>query len=107
MVHYDGALRAIKDQIGAAPFHVIESLTEPPEEDMTYDECRAAWPGKVFWGNINVGLYSLPRDEFQAEVGAKRERAGKQAFAFEISEDLPAKWQESIPVVLQALQELR
>jgi len=106
MVHYDGALSIIADQIAKAPFHMIESLTEPPESDMMYDECRAAWPGKVFWGNINVGLYYRSEVKLREAVIAKRERAGKKALAFEISEDLPENWEESVPVVLQALQEI-
>jgi len=105
MVHYDGELRAVADQIAEAPFHIIQSLTEPPEGDMTLDECRAAWPDKSFWANINVGLYSLPADELRGAVIAKRERAGKKGLAFEISEDVPENWQESVPVVLQVLQE--
>jgi hypothetical protein len=106
LVHYDGELKAVADQIADAPFHIIESLTEPPEGNMTLDECRTAWPGKSFWSNINVGLYALPADELRAAVIAKRERAGKKALAFEISEDVPENWQESVPMVLQALQEL-
>jgi hypothetical protein len=73
---------------------------------MTYDECRAAWPDKVFWGNINVGLFGLPPERLAEEVVAKRERAGKRGVAFEISEDLPANWPESIPVVLEALAQV-
>lgn len=107
MVHYDGALKCIADRIAAAPFHMIESLTEPPEGDMRYDECRAAWPDKVFWANINVDLYSKPAATLARSVIEKRERAGKRGFAFEISEDLPSNWEESIPVVLKALEELK
>jgi hypothetical protein len=106
MVHYDGALKAIADQIAAAPFHIIESLTEPPEGDMTYAECRAAWPDKVFWANINVGLYALPPDELRRAIQAKRARAGKRGLAFEISEDIPLNWREAVPVVLDTLEEL-
>jgi hypothetical protein len=106
MVHYDGALRVIADQIAAAPFHIIESLTEPPEGDMTYDECRAAWPEKAFWANLNVDLYALPPERLREEVAARRERAGKRGLAFEISEDLPANWRQSVPVVLETLAEL-
>ncbi|NOX53867.1 MAG: hypothetical protein GXP27_05400 [Planctomycetes bacterium] len=106
MVHYDGALRCIADQIAAAPFHIIDSLTEPPEGDLTYDECRRLWPEKVFWANINVDLYYQPADKLRQAVIAKRTRAGKQAFAFEVSEDLPTNWQTSIPVVLDALEDL-
>jgi hypothetical protein len=106
MVHYDGALRVIRGQIARAPFHIIESLTEPPEGDLRYDECRAAWPDKVFWANINVQAYSLPPEQLRAEVIAKRERAGKRGLAFEISEDVPANWREAVPVVLETLEEL-
>jgi hypothetical protein len=106
MVHYDGKLKAIADQIADAPFHIIQSLTEPPEGDMMLDECRAVWPDKSFWSNINVGLYSLPKDALRKAVIARRERAGKQALAFEISEDVPENWEESVPVVLQTLREL-
>ena len=97
---------AITRHIAAAPFHMIESLTEPPEGDMTYAQCRAAWPDKVFWGNINLENYYLPPDQLRQEVIAKRERAGKRAFAFELSEDLPLNWRDSIPIVLKTLEEL-
>jgi hypothetical protein len=106
MVHYDGELRAIADQIAAAPLHIIQSLTEPPEGDMMLDECRAAWPDKSLWSNINVGLYKLPPAELREAVIAKRKRAGKNALAFEISEEVPENWQESVPVVLQTLREI-
>jgi hypothetical protein len=105
-VHYDGALSVIADQIAQAPFHGIESLTEPPEGDLTYDRCRAAWPDLAFWGNINVGLYSRPAEELAREVAAKRARAGKRGLVFEVSEDLPANWETSIPVVLDALERI-
>jgi hypothetical protein len=106
MVHYDGALTPIKEHIARAPFQIIESLTEPPEGDMLYDTCRAAWPEKAFWGNLNIECYALPEAQLREAVIAKRERAGKRGFAFEISEDLPAQWETAIPVVLQTLAEL-
>ena len=106
MVHYDGALSCIADRIATAPFHMIESLTEPVEGDMTYDQCRAAWPNLVFWANINVGLYDQPAEILRQAVIDRRRRAGKRGFAFEISEDLPKNWKESIPIVLDAMDEL-
>ena len=106
MVHYDGALKVIADQIAKAPFHMIESLTEAPEGNMTYAECREAWPDKVFWANINVDLYSQPAEVLRQAVIEKRERAGKKALAFGISEDMPPNYAESIPVVLKTLDEI-
>jgi len=104
MVHYDGELKVIRNQIASAPFHIIESLTEPPEGNLPYDEARAAWPDKTFWANINVDLYSLPPEQLAESVIAKRERAGKRGLAFEISEDVPVNWRESVAVVLEALE---
>jgi len=39
-------------------------------------------------------------------VAAKRQRAGKRALAFEISEALPPTWKETVPVILKTLDEL-
>ena len=35
MVHYDGQLKVIADQIAAAPYAIVDSLTESPEGDMS------------------------------------------------------------------------
>jgi hypothetical protein len=107
MVHYDGPLNALAPNIAAAPFHVVESLTEPPEGDMMYDDCRRLWPEKVFWGNFNVGLYASSEQEIREAVIAKRNRAGKKGFALEISEELPANWEAVVPIILETLRELR
>ena len=107
MVHYDGELKAIADQIARAPYAIIDSLTEPPEGDMMYDECRRAWPDLVFWANLNLEDYFRPPDELRQAVIAKRDRAGKRALAFEISEDLPENWGASIPIVLETLREIQ
>ena len=106
MVHYDGLLAAVADGISRAPFHILESLTEPPEGDMTYEKCREAWPNKVFWGNINQHVFSLPEAELRETVVSKRQRAGKKGFAFEIYEYLPANWEETIPTILDALRDV-
>ncbi len=103
-VHYDGVLRVLRDEIAAAPVHGIESLTEPPEGDMRYDECRAAWPDKVFWANLNLGCYHLPPDRLRAEVRAKLARAGRRGVVLGMSEDLPPNWQETLPIILEELQ---
>jgi hypothetical protein len=106
LVHYDGALSAVADQIAASKFDILESLTEPPEGDMTYDQCRQAWPDKPFWANISLEKYYLPKQALRDEVAAKVRRAGKKALALEISEDLPTNWRDSIPTVLDTLQNL-
>ena len=104
MMHFDSALSCVTDLVAASPFHIIESLTEPPEGDMMYDACRAAWPGKVLLCNLNVGLYSLPPEQLCQAVDEKIRRLGSSgAVALEISEDLPGNWQTVIPLLLDLL----
>jgi hypothetical protein len=107
--HYDGRLASCRELVAQAPIDLIESLTPPPEGDMTLAECRAAWPDKLFWSNINVSCYELPPAQLRRLVLERVEEAapdGKR-LAFEISEQYPANWQESVPVVLDALCETR
>ncbi len=103
--HFDGKLASCAALIAASPIGLIESFTPPPEGDMTLAQARAAWPEKLLWSNINVGTWKLPPDRLRAEVlGRAAEGApDRRGLAFEISEDLPDNWRESIPVVLEAL----
>jgi hypothetical protein len=106
-VHYDGKLKACKELIADAPIDVIESLTPPPEGDMSLEECRDAWPDKSLWSNINVSAYSLDRDRLIRLVMENTEKASVNGrrLAFELSEDLPKNWEESVPIVLRALMQ--
>ena len=103
--HFDGKLACLAGLIARTEIDGIESLTQPPEGDMSYAEARAAWPGKFLWGNINVSLYDLPPQALRRVVQQMARDAAPDGrlLAFEISEDLPRNWRESIPVVLEAL----
>jgi hypothetical protein len=107
--HFDGKLAACKALIADAPINLIESLTPPPEGDLTLKEARVAWPGKLFWSNINVGVWALPPAQLRREILRRVEEGSDHGarLAFEISEDLPANWEQAIPVVLDALRETR
>jgi len=107
--HYDGRLANCRRLIAGAPIDLIESLTPPPEGDLTLAEARAAWPDKLFWSNLNVGCYELPAAELRALV-LRRVAEGApdgRRLAFEVSEQYPANWKQSLPVVLAALRETR
>ena len=72
-------------------------------------KARAAWPEKLIWSNINVGVYQLPAAELRRLVvdrAAEGAPDGRR-LAFEVSEHLPADWRRSMPVVLDALNEMR
>ena len=107
--HYDGKLSACKELIAEAPIDLIESLTTPPEGDMLLSECRAAWPDKLFWVNINVSDYQLEPKKLREKVLDAVQQASPDGrrLAFEISEAIPENWKQSVPVVLDALNETR
>ena len=107
--HYDGRLASCRRQIAGAPIDLIESLTPPPEGDLTLAQARAAWPDKLFWSNLNVGCYALPPAELREHVLRRVAEAAPDGrrLAFEVSEQYPANWREALPVVLEALRETR
>lgn len=107
--HYDGRLASCRSLIAGAPIDLIESLTPPPEGDLTLAEARAAWPEKLFWSNLNVGCYALPPSELRNLVLRRVAEAAPDGrrLAFEVSEQYPSNWRDAMPVVLAALQETR
>jgi hypothetical protein len=107
--HYDGKIASCRDLVAGSPIDLIESLTPPPEGDMNLAECRAAWPDKLFWSNLNVACYDLPPSELRALVLRRvgQGAADGKRLAFEVSEQYPENWKTSIPVVLDALCETR
>ena len=74
---------------------------------MSLAECRAEWPEKLFWSNINVECYYLPPEQLKRVVLERVAEAAPDGrrLAFEVSEQYPDNWRESIPVVLEALRE--
>ncbi len=107
--HYDGHTASCRDLIAASPIDLIESLTAPPEGDQILSEARKAWPDKLLWVNINMATYDLPAPQLHdriLQMVADASQDGRR-LAFEISEDLPPRWRESIPVISDALRETR
>jgi hypothetical protein len=105
--HYDGQLAVCRELIARSPIDLIESLTPPPEGDLTLAQARAAWPNKLFWSNLNVSSYELPPRELKELVLQRVAEAAPDGrrLAFEVSEQYPENWKQSMPVVLAALQE--
>ena len=105
--HYDGRLASCQKLIASAPIDLIESFTTHPEGDMTLTEARQAWPDKLIWSNLNVACYDLPPRELHDLVLERVSEGGSDGkrLAFEVSEQYPDNWKESLPVVLEALME--
>lgn len=103
--HFDGKLQCIADLIARTAIDGIESFTVPPEGDMAYDEARKTWPDKFIWSNISLHLYDLPDAELRAWVRETVRQASPDGrnFALAILEDVPVRWREKIPVILDEL----
>ncbi|MBD3183777.1 hypothetical protein GF312_15920 [Candidatus Poribacteria bacterium] len=107
--HYDGKLSCCKELIAESPIDLIESLTPPPEGDMPLDECRQAWPDKLFWSNIQTTTYFFEPEKIRKIVldSAQQASPDGKRLAFEVSELIPPNWKKSMPVVIEALKETR
>jgi hypothetical protein len=105
-VHYDGKLRVIGEEIRKLPFDGLDSLTGPPEGDLSAAEARALFPDTFLWLHPNLGWYERPKAELAEGIRRLAADAGPRRYCMLISEELPPNWQQSIPVVLDTLADL-
>ena len=104
LVHYDGKLRLISDDIAALPIDGIDSFTPPPEGDMSVAEARALWPDKFLWLHPSLGWYRECPAVLTDRISRMIDEAGTRRFCLMISEDVPPAWEQTVPLVLQACQ---
>ncbi len=102
VVHYDGQIRLIADDIARLGFD-IDSLTPPPEGDMQPEELRKLWPDTFFWLHPSLTWFSLPENELALRIKDMASAVGPYRYCFELSEGIPPNWKEGIPAVLEAL----
>jgi len=103
LVHYDGKLRTVADEIAALDIDGIDSFTPPPDGDMSVAEARACWPDKFLWLHPPLGWYQEDRATLVGRIQKMVRDAGPRRFCLMISEDVPPQWEESVPAVLEAL----
>jgi hypothetical protein len=106
MVHYDGKMRLIAEDIARLGFD-IDSLTPLPEGDMDPAEARALWPGSFFWLHPSLTWFLLPTDDLVSRFRKMARDVGPRRFCFELSEAVPPNWREGIPAVLKGLESAR
>lgn len=105
LVHYDGKLRLIADDIAMLDIDGIDSFTPPPEGNMGVAEARARWPDKFLWLHPPLGWYREGSPTLGERVRQMVREAGPRRFCLMISEDVPPDWHRTVPVVLDALDE--
>lgn len=103
LVHYDGKLKLIAADIRALPFDGIDSLTPPPEGDMSVRECRECWPDKFLWLHPNLGWFRLTEPNLLANVRRMVAEATPGRYCLMISEEVPPDWERKVPAVLDML----
>ena len=106
LVHCDGKLRVIAEDIEALDIDGIDSFTPPPEGDMSAAEARASWPDKFLWLHPPLGWYQQDRATLRHRVQQMARDAGPRRYCLMISEDVPPDWQQTVPAVLEALETL-
>ncbi|MFV1963790.1 MAG: uroporphyrinogen decarboxylase family protein [Pirellulaceae bacterium] len=107
VVHYDGKTRSIAGQIASLDFDGLDSLTPAPEGDMPIAEARARWPDKFFWMNPSADWYREDRSTLAARIRQMVRDAGPRRYCLMISEEVPPNWRETVPTVLQTLDEMQ
>lgn len=103
-VHYDGKLRVIAEQLAGLGIYGIDSLTPPPEGDMTMAEGRAAWPDKFLWLHPSLGWFRESRASLTSRIADTVRCVGPRRFCFLISEDVPPNWEQGVPAILEELE---
>jgi hypothetical protein len=103
LVHYDGKLRLIAPDIAALDLG-IDSLTPPPEGDMNVAEARAFWPDKFLWLHPPLGWHEEPPAEFERRILQMVRDAGPRQFCLMLSEDVPDRWEHTVPMILKYLK---
>ena len=106
MVHYDGKLALIANDIKLLPFNGMDSLTPPPEGDITISEARKLWPDKFFWLHPSLSWFNMPEKQLAKNIKQMIKDAGPVRYCLMISEDIPPNWQKTIPFVLDMLNNL-
>lgn len=103
LVHYDGKLRVIAGDIAALDIDGLDSLTPPPEGDMSVAEARRRWPEKFLWLHPPLGWYHEEETSLRRRVEQMARDAGPRRYCLMISEDVPAHWERTVPAVLETL----
>ena len=107
VVHYDGRLKIIADEIAALPFDGLDSITPPPEGDLTIRQARDYWPDKFLWLHPTLSWDDLPDDQLAEKIRQVAQEARMHRFCFQLSEEVPPNWQRTVPLILETLKQLQ
>jgi hypothetical protein len=102
-VHYDGKLRLIAEDIRRLGLDGLDSLTPPPEGDLSVAEARGLWPEKFLWLHPPLGWFHLEEGRLLANVRRMIADAGPTRYCLMISEEVPNDWRGAVFRILDML----
>ena len=103
VVHYDGKLKIISDKIQTIAIDGFDSITPPPEGDLTIKEARQLWPDRFLWVHPTLCWYDMGVETLIENVLDIASQADHKRFCLQLSEEVPDNWQETLPALLDAL----
>jgi hypothetical protein len=101
-VHYDGNLQLIADDISKLDIYGLDSLTPPPEGDMSIAEAKKHWPEKFFWMHPSLSWDELSDTEVVDKI-VQMVQDAENKFCLQLSEEVPPNWKRTLPLILKTL----
>ena len=105
--HLDGDLAALGDAIARTRFDGVDSMSPPPDNDMSVAEALRLWPDKMVWANFPSSVHLQPPEAITETARRLLEEGGRSGrFWIQLSENLPpGRWRTSIPAINRAIDE--
>lgn len=105
VVHMDGQLRPLWQDIGRLLITGVDSLTPPPDGDTSIAQAAAMWPAKRLWVNFPSSIHLAEPAVIRAtadEILAATGHTGR--LQMQISENMPPDaWRTSFPIIVDAI----
>ncbi|OGV33800.1 MAG: hypothetical protein A2020_11780 [Lentisphaerae bacterium GWF2_45_14] len=104
--HFDANCRLLSKSIASTALDYIEAFTPAPDTDMTLEEARKAWPGKVLWLNFPSSVHLKSDDEVeQTTIDLLDGLRSTNGIIMGITEDIPEdRWRKSCPAIMNGLE---
>ena len=106
LIHMDGFLRPLRQEIADSFVGGLDSFTPTPDCDMTTAEAVAAWPEKILWVNFPSSVFLQSEDEVRAKTNEILISAGHTGkLQIQISENIPLdRWRDCFPIIVDEIE---
>ena len=99
VVHGDGELQGILDEIGECRIDGFESMSSPPDNTTSVADAYRMWPDRYVWANFPSSVHLRePEEIYEHAMMMLAEGGNTGRFWFQVSEDPPRhgdRWRNS------------